>query len=51
MSAIVEGAFWAAAARGLYQPIILSFGTIFATIGLEKTQPFRDVAFMDQVKL
>ena len=29
MSAIAEG-MWAAAARGLYQPILLSVGTVFA---------------------
>ena len=42
LSAIVMGAFWAAAARGIYQPIILSVGTIFAAIGLDK-QPIRDI--------
>ena len=42
LSAIVVNAFWAAAARGIYQPIILSVGTIFAAIGLDK-QPFQDI--------
>ena len=32
LSTIVEGAMWAAAARGLYQPIILSVGALFAAI-------------------
>ena len=42
LGAIVVNAFWAAAARGIYQPIILSVGTIFAAIGLDK-QPFQDI--------
>ena len=46
LSAIVVNAFWAAAARVIYQPIILSVGTIFAAIGLDK-QPFQDITPFD----
>ena len=31
---IVEGNFWAAAARGIYQPIVLSVGTLFTALKL-----------------
>ena len=49
LSAIVEGAFWTDAAWNLYQPIILSFGTIFASIGLDNNQSFiRDVALFNK---
>ena len=34
----VAGAFFAAAARGLYQPIILSIGAVFATLN-QNEQP------------
>ena len=44
--AIVKGAFWAAAARSVYQPIILSIGTMFATIGLD-TQSIRDLSLLN----
>ena len=32
---IVEGNFWAAAARGIYQPIVLSIGTVFTALKLK----------------
>ena len=35
LSAIVEGQ-WAAAARGLYQPVILSIGAVFTAFNVKK---------------
>ena len=46
LSSIVEGNVWAAA-RNLAQPIILSVGTIFATISLDK-QPLPDISFLKE---
>ena len=39
LSAIAHGNMFAAAARGLYQPIILSIGAVFATIDQKKIEP------------
>ena len=36
LSAVVKGTFFANAARGIAQPIILSVGTMFAAISLDK---------------
>ena len=33
---IVEGNFWAAAARDLFQPILLSFGATLAAFNLDE---------------
>ena len=38
LSAIAEGNMFAAAARGLYQPIILSIGAVFVALN-EKAEP------------
>ena len=43
LNSIIAGAFWAGAARNIYQPVILSLGTIFAAISLDK-KPIQDIA-------
>ena len=35
LNVIVKGAIWAAAARAIKEPILLSFGTVFAALGLD----------------
>ena len=48
LSVIVQGAcaWWAAAVRGGIEPIVLSFGTAFAALGLNE-QYSHDVAHFD----
>ena len=35
LNVIVKGALWTAAVRAIKEPILLSFGTVFAALGLD----------------